>query len=54
VERELSGMVRTVVHNPSRTEFECTDCGTRFENRTDDCDKPFCDGTVRNVAVSRE
>jgi DNA-directed RNA polymerase subunit RPC12/RpoP len=47
-------MVRTVVHNPSRTEYECADCGERFDERRDTCDSPFCDGEVRNVAVSRE
>ena len=42
------------MHTAARTEYECVDCGSRFEEPHADCDSLFCSGEVRNVAVGRE
>jgi len=47
-------MVRNVVNNPSRTEYECVECGSRFEEPHARCESLFCDGEVRDVTVARE
>ncbi|WP_435332767.1 rubrerythrin-like domain-containing protein [Haloarchaeobius sp. TZWWS8] len=47
-------MVRTDPYSPNRAEYECVRCGARVESAAADCEHPFCEGTVRNVAVPRE
>jgi DNA-directed RNA polymerase subunit RPC12/RpoP len=42
------------MHTPTRTEYECVDCGSRFDDPSADCTSLFCSGDVRNVAVGRE
>jgi len=46
-------MVRTDPFTPERSEYECVRCGTRVEE-PGTCNRPLCDGSVRNIAVSRE
>jgi len=41
-------------YSPSEGVFECLGCGGRTRSNSHPGTCPECDGTVRNIAVSRE
>jgi rRNA maturation endonuclease Nob1 len=47
-------MVKQDPYDPTRSYYECSDCGRRFTTQDHEATCEECGGDLRNIAVPRE